>query len=193
MEQLEYVRVYIDDLLVITSGTYEDHLRKVRVVLVKLQEANLKVNLVKSHFAQDEVEYLGYILNRDGIKPMPNKVSAILAILPPRNVKSLRKFLGIIQYYRDVWEKRSELLAPLTDLVGECGHTKTTKKHKTKKKPWHWDECHQKAFDAIKEIVARDIILAYPDFSQPFEIYTDSSSRQMGAIILQKKSSNCVI
>jgi hypothetical protein len=186
MEELEYVRAYIDDLLVITNDSYEDHLRKVRKVLEKLQAVNLKVNLVKSHFAQDEVEYLGYILTRYGIKPMPQKVSAILALLPPTNVKQLRRFLGIIQYYRDVWEKRSDLLAPLTDLVGECGHTKTTKKNKTKKKPWHWDETHQKAFDSIKEIVSRDIIMAYPDFSQPFEIYTDSSSRQLGAVIVQK-------
>ena len=186
MEELEYVRAYLDDLLVITNGTYEDHLAKVRKVLVKLQEKHLKVNLKKSHFAQDEVEYLGYILNRHGIKPMPQKVSAILALLPPTNVKQLRKFLGIIQYYRDVWEKRSELLAPLTDLVGECGHTKVTKKNKTKKKPWHWDEIHQQSFDKIKEIVSRDIILAYPDFSSEFEIYTDSSSRQLGAVIVQK-------
>ena len=87
MEELEYVRAYIDDLLVITNDSYEDHLRKVRNVLEKLQEVNLKVNLVKSHFAQDEVEYLGYILTRYGIKPMPQKVSAILALLPPTNVK----------------------------------------------------------------------------------------------------------
>ena len=55
MEELEYVRAYIDDLLVITNDSYEDHLRKVRKVLEKLQAFNLKVNLVKSHFAQDEV------------------------------------------------------------------------------------------------------------------------------------------
>ena len=59
MEELEYVRAYIDDLLVITNDSYEDHLRKVRKVLEKLQAVNLKVNLVKSHFTQDEVELLG--------------------------------------------------------------------------------------------------------------------------------------
>jgi hypothetical protein len=73
------------------------------------------------------------LITRDGIKPQDNKVQAILAINPPKNVKELRRFLGMIQYYRDIWAKRSELLAPLTDLVGECGQTKATKAKGTKK------------------------------------------------------------
>ena len=63
------------------------------------------------------------MLTRDGIKPMPNKVDAILNLARPTDVKQLRRVLGIVQYYRDIWEKRSHVLAPLTDLVGECGHT----------------------------------------------------------------------
>jgi len=133
METLEYVRVYIDDLLTITKGTYEDHLSKLRQVLIRLRDAGLRVNANKSSFAQEEVEYLGYILNKQGVKPVPGKVSAILALKPPTNVKELRQFLGMVQYYRDIWEKPSHLLAPLTDLVGECGHTKETKRKGTKK------------------------------------------------------------
>ena len=96
-------------------------------------DAGLCINVTKSTFATNEIEYLGYILMHEGIKPQPEKVSAILAIQPPTNVKGLRKFLGMVQYYRDLWEKRSDMLAPLTDLVGECGHTKTTKKKGTNK------------------------------------------------------------
>ena len=77
------------------------------------------------------------------------------------------------------------MLAPLTDLVGECGETKSTKAKGTKKKPWHWDEIHQQAFDNCKKIIAREVILAHPDFSQVFEIFTDASSRQLGAVITQ--------
>jgi hypothetical protein len=97
----------------------------------------------------------------------------------------LRRVLGIIQYYRDIWEKRTDLLAPLTDLVGECGTTKSTKKKGTKKSPWHWDDIHQKAFESVKTMIARDIVLAYPDFSKKFVIYTDASKRQLGAVITQ--------
>ena len=62
------------------------------------------------------------------------------------------------------------MLAPLTDLAGECGQTKVTKAKGTKKAPWHWDEIHQEAFDQVKTTICQDIVLAYPDLSKPFEI-----------------------
>ena len=77
------------------------------------------------------------------------------------------------------------MLSPLTDLVGECGHTKVTRATKTKRKLWHWDDVHQTAFDNIKTAIAKDAVLAYSDYSQGFEIYTDSSKFQLGAIISQ--------
>ena len=185
MDTLEYARAYIDDLLVITRGSLEDHLDKLRAVLIRLRDAGLKVNANKSSLCAIETEYLGYILTRDGIKPQPKKVEAILALNPPKNVKDLRRFLGMVQYYRDLWAKRSEMLAPLTSLVGECGHTKVTKKKGTKKRPWHWDDIHQQAFDDVKATIAKDVALAYPDFDEEFEIYTDGSKTQLGAVITQ--------
>ncbi len=133
IEALEYVRAYIDDLLVITRGTLEDHLEKLGEVLRRLCEAGLKVNAAKLFFCTHEIEYLGYILTREGIKPQKKKIQAILTLNPPNNVKELRHFLGMVQYYRDMWAKRSEMLALLSDLVGECGETKTNRKNKVKK------------------------------------------------------------
>ncbi len=77
------------------------------------------------------------------------------------------------------------MLAPLNSLVGECGQTKFTKAKGTKKVPWHWDEVHQRAFGHMKATITKDIVLAYPDYSKVFEIYTDASSKQLGAIITQ--------
>ncbi len=91
----------------------------------------------------------------------------------------------MVQYYRDMWAKCSETLDPLTDLVGECGETKTTRMNKTKKKPWRWDPIHQQAFDNVKADIAKETVLAYPYFLKPFEIYTDASSMQLGAVITQ--------
>ena len=62
---------------------------------------------------------------------------------------------------------------------------KVYKKAGTKEKPWHWDKIHQDAFDKIKQIVARDICMAYLDYTNEFEIFTDASSRQLGAVIVQ--------
>ena len=89
----------------------------------------------------------------------------------------------MVQYYRDMWQKRSEMLAPLTDLVGECGETKTTKKYKTKKKPWRWESIHQQASDNVKATIAKEVVLAYPDLTKPFKIYTDASTMQLGSVI----------
>ncbi len=121
MASLEYVRAYIDDLLVITKGSLDDHLTKLEAVFIRLQDAGLKVNAAKLFFCTAETEYLGYILTRGGVKPQKKKIQAILALNPPNNVKELRQFLGMVQYYRDMWAKRSDMLAPLlADNVGIC-------------------------------------------------------------------------
>jgi hypothetical protein len=113
-------------------------------------------------------------------------VQAILAIHPPTNDKQLRYFLGMVQYYRDLWGRRSEMLAPLTSLVGECSQTKVTRAKTTEKVLWHWDEVHQRAFNHVKATIARKVVLAYPDYSKVFEIYTDASSKQLRAVISQE-------
>ena len=143
----------------------------------------MKCNIDKCVFAAPQVEYLGYLLTREGIKPLPNKVQAILNLEPPKNVREVRKFLGIVQYYRDLWQKRSHILAPLTNLVGKCGKIKSSKK---KAKRFQWLPIHQKAFNEIKQVISRAVTLAYHDFTLPFEIYTDASDFQLGAVIMQK-------
>ena len=82
--------------------------------------------------------------------------------------------------------RRSEMLAPLTDLVGECGQTKVTKAKGTKKASWHWDKIHQQAFNLIKTTLAREVVIAYPDYSEMFEIYVDTSQSHIGSIITQR-------
>jgi hypothetical protein len=93
MTSLEYVQTYINDFLIITRGVLDDHLSKMYTVLTRLHDAGLKVDVAKSLFFTHEIEYLGYILTRDGIKLQPKKVQAILAINPPNNAKELRHFL----------------------------------------------------------------------------------------------------
>ena len=174
MMTLEYVKTYLDNLLIITKSKLIDHLDKLKEVLTKLQSAGLKINSSKSTFCTFETEYLGYTLTKKGIKPHTNRIDSILALKPPTKVKELRTFPGMVQYYQDMWRSLSKMLTPLTDLVGECGTTKVTKANGTEKALWHWDDCHQKAFDRIKATIAQDVVLAYLDFSKPFEIFTDA-------------------
>ncbi len=144
MESLEYVRAYLDDLLCIPKLSLEDHLEKLEELLRRLCNAGLKVNAAKLTLCALKIEYLGYVLTRDGIKPKSNKVKAILAIKLPTGVRQLRHFLGMVQYYPDLWERQRDMLASLTSLVGEWGQTKSSKAKGTKKVFWHWDEVHQK-------------------------------------------------
>jgi len=169
---LEFARAYIDDLLVISTSTLADHLDKLDQVLKRLQDAGLKVNASKSFFAREELEYLGYWITQEGIKPLSKKVEAINNLAVPKTQKQVRTFIGMVNYYRDMWIRRSETLAPLTAL--------TSKKVKFK-----WTDVEQRAFDTMKRIMARETLLAYPDFNKEFHIYTDASKVQLGAVIVQ--------
>jgi hypothetical protein len=93
-------------------------------------------------------------------------MQAILTIQPPTNVKELMHFLGMVQYYHDLWAKWSEMLAPLTSLVRECGQTKVIRAKGTKTALWQLDDVHQRAFDHVKATIAREVVLAYPDYSK---------------------------
>jgi hypothetical protein len=113
------------------------------------------------------------------------KVQTILAITLPKQVKDLCRFLGMVHYNQDLWARCNEMLALLTSLVGECGHTKIIRAKKTKKSAWYWVEVHQIAFDNLKAIITRDVVLAYPNYLQEFEMYTDALTKQLGAVITQ--------
>jgi hypothetical protein len=172
MDSLNFVRAYIDDLLSITNGTHDDHLEKLELIFKRLRQAGLKVNANKSFFAKHELEYLGYWITREGIQPVSKKVEAIQRIARPKNKRELRKFIGIVNYYRDMWIRRSHVLAPLAALT-----SKTAK--------WTWGQRKQQAFDKMKKIISRETLLAYPDFNKPFIIHTDASHTQLGAVISQ--------
>ena len=125
MDGLDFVRAYIDDLLAITNGTHDDHLEKLELILKRLRSAGLEVNAAKSFFAKHELEYLGYWIAREGIQPVSKKVEAIQKIAPPQNVRELRRFVGIVNYCRDMWIRQSHVLAPLAALC-------------SKKAKWKW-------------------------------------------------------
>ena len=173
MHDLEYVRAYIDDVAILSTSTWENHLEQIDEVLTRLENAGLKINGLKSFFGRKEFEYLGYILTPEGVKPVQKKIKAMLDIAAPKNQKQLRSFIGMVNYYRDMWIRRSHLLAPLNAL-----NRKGVK--------WQWGQAEQKAFDSIKRVMAKETLLHYPDFNKPFEIHTDASKYQIGAVITQE-------
>ena len=101
-------------------------------------------------------------------------MKAILDIAAPKTPKKLRSFLGMVNLYSDMWKHRSHLQVPLTPLTKLKRNAKST-----------WLSFHQKDFDNIKEVMAQDVLLEYPDFNLPFDIHTDASDFQLGAVISQ--------
>jgi hypothetical protein len=134
---LEFVRAYIDDVICITTSDWDDHLTKLQRIFERLSDAGLKVNARKSFFGRSELEYLGYWITREGIQPVAKKVEAIKNIAMPKNKHELHHFIGMVNYYRDMWIRRSEVLAPLTALTSKTAE-------------WHWTDTEQKAFDTMK-------------------------------------------
>jgi hypothetical protein len=100
---LDSVRVYLDGLLHVSKGSWEAHLTTLKELINHIQAAGLKVNAKKSFFGMAELEYLGYNISRTGIVPIPKKVQGIQAIQPPKRRKQLRRFIGMVNFYRDMW------------------------------------------------------------------------------------------
>ena len=132
----------------------------------------MRVNTSKSKFLAEQIEYLGYWITRQDIQSVHNKIEAILKIEAPKTRKELRQFIGIVNHYRNMWFRRSELLAPLARLA-------------LSKVKFEWHPTHQQAFEKIKKVIGTEVLLSYPDSNKPFQIYTDASDHQLGAVIMQ--------
>jgi len=164
--------VYLDDILVYSKDPKE-HDHHVKLVLQKLEEYFLKVDLDKSEFDQEEVEFLGHIIGKNGIRMDPRKVQSVLEWPTPENLKDLQAFLGLANYYRRFIKSYSTIVTPLL---------RFTKKDV----PFQWDEPAQKAFDALKEKFTTAPVLMVFDPTKPIYIETDASDYALGACLSQK-------
>jgi len=166
--------IYLDDLLVVTKGSFDDHLKALDEVFARCRAYDLQINAKKTDFFAKEMKYLGFIMSPEGIRAYPKKVEAIRQIAPPKT-RNVQSFLGFVNYVRAVIPRLAEYSAVLSDLTSS-------------KRPFKWTTVEQQAFDKIKKIIMETTLLMYPDFSLPFDIYTDASKYQIGSIIGQKRN-----
>ena len=141
LDGLDCARAHINDALALSTGSCEDHLKKVEEVVKRLHDFGFRINLKKSFFAADDAECLGCLMNAKGIQPQPKKVEAVNRLLLPTNKRQLRHFLGMIDFCCDMWKQRSHTLAPLSATTG-----------KNAKLDW-MKEC-QESFEEMKRVVA---------------------------------------
>ena len=163
--------IYLDDIK-ITHLDWNDHLVCLRLVLQRLLDNVFTVNPIKCEWAVSETDFLGFWFTPTGPKPWRKKIEAILHIAPPTDRTTVRAFCGAITFYRDIFRRRADLLAPITALT-------------SKDVPFVWTPECQRAFENAKALIAKDVLLRYPDPNLPFDIYTDASDLQLGAVIKQ--------
>jgi hypothetical protein len=161
---LDFVLIFMDDVLVF-SKTTEEHHSHLRQVLQRIRESHLYASPKKCEFYGTSAEYLGRVDTPEGVTAMPTKISAIPKWPEPR------QFLGLAGYYRHFIHRIGHIAAPLTDVLGFG--------------PWHWNSRHQQAFDDLRNALIQAPVLAFPDPQLPFVVGTDASDYAIGAVLQQ--------
>jgi hypothetical protein len=168
------VIVYLDDIN-IYSETFDEHLTKLKEVFKRLRAAGLKLGPDKCHFLQSKLEFLGHIVSGEGIMADPAKVEKVKNFPVPITRTQVRGFLGLASYYRKFIKDFSKIAQPLNHLL-------------RKDSELEWTEKCQKSFDALKEKLITEPILAYPDFARTFYLTTDGSAKGLGAVLSQRNN-----
>ena len=168
----EFVLVFFDDILVYSKDP-EQHEQHVRRVLELLRQHQLYAKKSKCTFCTEKVEYLGFIISKDGVTTDPAKVEAVKNWPSPKSVTEVRGFLGLTGWYRIFIQAYARIASPITS---------TLKKNKL----FLWTLAAKEAFNLLKEALISDPILALPDFSKPFLVTTDASGQAIGGVLSQE-------
>ena len=176
-----FVFAYLDDFLVF-SNTLEEHYNHLEALLARLNDYGMFVNEKKCVFAKQAVYFLGHTISSKGLQPLSDKVAAISNILPPTTLTELRRFLGLLNYYRNFLPGIAETLAPLTNFL------RGDKKPKNSR--LQWKQNHQDAFDAAIAALKNATCLAYENPCLPLVLSTDASATHAGATLEQGTEEN---
>ena len=172
---LPYVYAYIDDILV-ASKDDDSHKQHLREVFRRLSHCGLRLNLDKCVFGAPSIEFLGHNIDAEGITPLPTKISAIQDFPTPTSMKQLRRFIGMINFYRRFIPKCSTILQPLTNLL----------QRKNRNISLETDALH--TFNAAKTALVNFTKLSYikDDPKMHLALTTDASDAGVGAVVEQE-------
>ena len=166
------VHTYIDDIQV-SGSTEDEHDTRLRAVLDRCRQLNLKLNLSKCQFRKSELKYLAHILTSEGIKPDTDKVDSIRHFPTPTTKSEVSKLLGLITYLSKFCPDLAETAKSIRQLA-------------QKEVPWSWDASHDDSLMKLKMLVTQAPTLRLFDPKVPVTITVDASSYGLGAILLQE-------
>nr|XP_012137589.1 PREDICTED: uncharacterized protein K02A2.6-like [Megachile rotundata] len=169
LKDIPGVVVFLDDIR-IAGVDSRDHLQKLRQVFTRLQKYNIRINVDKSEFFTDQIQYCGYIINKSGIHKAPDKIEAINNMRRPTNITELRSFLGMIHYYDRFIPNLSSILKPLNTLL-------------QKEVKYEWSPDCEKSFQAAKKAFTSPRCLVHFDPKLPVTLATDASPYGVGAVL----------
>src|ERR671932_1100588 len=169
----KFVIVFIDDIL-IYSKTEADHEGHLRQVLEKLKEKKLYAKFSKCEFWLREVQFLGHIVCKDGIKVDPTKIKAVMNWQSPKNPSKIKSFLGLAGYYRRFIKNFSKIAGPLTKLT-------------RKDMAFKWGDEQEAAFQKLKQLLCQAPVLSLPEGTDDFVVYCDASFSGLGCVLMQRE------
>ena len=168
----QYIYNFMDDL-VVYSATMEEHVEHLKEVFRRLQKAGFTLNREKLHLAQPEIKFLGHLVSGKGIEILPERVEAISSFPRPKNLKAVRRFLGMVGFYGAFVKNFSRIAEPLHAL-------------KRKNATFVWGELQQLAFEELKRRISTPPVLQVPDFSKEFVLVCDASEVAISAVLNQR-------
>lgn len=174
---LHFVQVHIDDIL-ISSESEADHLQHIRTVFSILRNNGLVLNFGKCAFGKSELIYIGYLVNADGAKPVPEKVDAIRNFPLPVTFRHLRQFSGMVNFYRRFVPGIAAITKPLEALL--------LGRNTNGRRTISWNDSARSSFAAVKEALANATLLVHPDPKLPLSLTVDASDVAYGAVLMQR-------
>lgn len=165
------LRVYLDDVIIFAKNK-RDHDELLTKVMLILRDHNIQLKISKCTFYARKFEFLGHIISENGIKANPRKIEVIKNYPRPNTIKALQAFLGLCSYFRRFVKNFSQVSKPLTTLL-------------RKEQPFIWKDQQQKSMNDLKQALAEDVLLAFPNFGELFYVTTDASNVAIGGMLSQ--------
>lgn len=173
LRDLDFCFAYLDDLL-IASTDEKEHKNHLHLLFQKLSDYGITINFSKCQFGRNEIPFLGFLVSDQGITPLPERVRAINEYPLPTTVQQLRRFLGMINFYRRSLPQSADTQATLHNL---------TKSSKNSVISWTGET--ETAFLKLKSDLANATLLAHPSSSLPVVLMVDASESAMGGVLQQ--------
>lgn len=163
--------VYLDDVIIF-STSLQEHIVNLEKVLKRLRESNFKIQMDKSEFLKLETSFLGHVISKDGVKPNPDKINVIKNYPLPKTTTEIKRFLGLLGYYRKFIPDFARITKPFTQCLKKGSKIVC-------------DQNYINTFEHCKTLLTNDPILQYPDFTKEFLLTTDASNVAIGAVLSQ--------